>query len=152
MSNLSSSLAKLGAWKQSLRNKKAGLPLDSPYDTVRPVGPLVTQIKNFTIPYVVSGYAEPSKGTFGNCARNSLAAPSLTQWNFSIAKWFPISEWVKLQFRADGFNFLNHANFGNPASSLGAEYVSGTADSVNNDSHFGEGSQRQFQLNMKLVF
>ena len=37
MSNLSSSgLAKLSVWKQSLRNKKAGLPLDPPYDTVRP--------------------------------------------------------------------------------------------------------------------
>ena len=37
MSNLSSSsLAKLSVWKQSLRNKKAGLPLDPPYDTVHP--------------------------------------------------------------------------------------------------------------------
>jgi hypothetical protein len=122
------------------------------HDVPNCVGPLVTQLKNFKIPYVVSGYAEPNPGTFGNCARNSLPAPWLTQWDFSVAKWFPISERVKLQFRADGFNFLNHTNFGNPASSLGAEYVSGTADVVNNDSHFGEGAQRQFQLNMKLVF
>ncbi|HXZ33915.1 MAG TPA: carboxypeptidase regulatory-like domain-containing protein [Terriglobales bacterium] len=122
------------------------------HDVPNCVGPLVTQLKNFTIPYVVSGYAEPSPGTFGNCARNSLPAPWLTQWDFSVAKWFPIGERVKLQFRADGFNFLNHTNFGNPESSLGAEFVTGTADSVNNDSHFGEGSQRQFQLNMKLVF
>ncbi len=122
------------------------------HDVPNCVGPLVTQLKNFTMPYVVSGYAEPSAGTFGNCARNSLPAPWLTQWDFSVAKWFPIGERVKLQFRADGFNFLNHTNFGNPESSLGAEFVAGTADGVNNDSHFGAGAQRQFQLNMKLVF
>ena len=122
------------------------------HDVPNCVGPLVTQLKNFKIPYVVSGYAEPNPGTFGNCARNSLPAPWLTQWDFSVAKWFPISERVKLQFRADGFNFLNHANFGNPASVYGAEFVGGTADVVNNDSHFGEGAQREFQLNMKLIF
>lgn len=122
------------------------------HDVPNCVGPLVTQLKNFAIPYVVSGYAEPGPGTFGDCARNSLPAPWLTQWDFSLAKSFPIGERVKLQFRADGFNFLNHANFGNPESSLGAEFVAGTADGVNNDSHFGAGAARQFQLNLKLVF
>lgn len=116
------------------------------------VGPLVTQLKDFTKSYVVSGYAEPSAGTFGTCPRNSLPAPWLTQWDFSLAKWFPIGERVKLQFRADGFNFLNHPNFGNPQSVFTQEFVSGTADGVNNDSHFGGGAARQFQLNLKLVF
>ena len=116
------------------------------------VGPLVTQLTNFKNPYVVSGYADPSPGTFGSCSRNSLPAPWLTQWDFSLAKWFQLSERFKLQFRADGFNILNHPNFGNPASVYKSEFVGGTADVVNNDSHFGEGAQRQFQLNMKLVF
>jgi hypothetical protein len=57
-----------------------------------------------------------------------------------------------MEFRADAFNFLNHANFGNPSSVYGAEYVTGTADAVNNDSHFGMGAQREFQLNLKLIF
>ena len=122
------------------------------HDVPNCVGPLVTQLKDFTKPYVVSGYAEPSPGTFGTCPRNSLPAPWLTQWDFSLAKWFPIGERVKLQFRADGFNFLNHPNFGNPQSVFGAEFVSGTADGVNNDSHFGAGAARQFQLNLKLIF
>jgi len=122
------------------------------HDVPNCVGPLVTQLKNFALPYVVSGYAEPSPGTFGNCPRNSLPAPWLAQWDFSLAKWFPIGERVKLQFRADGFNFLNHPNFGNPQSVFGAEFVGGTADGVNNDSHFGAGAARQFQLNLKLVF
>ena len=122
------------------------------HDVPNCIGPLVTQLSNFKNPYVVSGYAEPSSGTFGSCSRNSLPAPWLTQWDFSLAKWFQISERFKLQFRADGFNILNHANFGNPASVFGAEFISGTADVVNNDSHFGAGAQRQFQLNMKLIF
>ena len=115
-------------------------------------GPIVMQYKNFTIPAVVSGYSEPNPGTYGNCARNSMPGPWLTEWDASFSKWFQITEKMKLQFRADGFNFLNHANFGDPASSLGAETVSGTADAVNNDSHFGGGAQRQFQFNLKLVF
>jgi hypothetical protein len=115
-------------------------------------GPIVTQYKNFAIPAVVSGYSEPASGTFGTCPRNSLPGPWLAQWDSSIAKRFPIGERFKLEFRADAFNFLNHTNFGNPSSVNGAEYVTGTADAVNNDSHFGMGAQREFQLNLKLIF
>ena len=115
-------------------------------------GPIVTQYKNFAIPAVVSGYSEPAFGTFGTCSRNSLPGPWLAQWDSSIAKRFPIGERFKMEFRMDAFNFLNHANFGNPSSVYGAEFVTGTADAVNNDSHFGMGAQREFQLNLKLIF
>jgi hypothetical protein len=115
-------------------------------------GPIVTQLKNFSIPYVVSGLSEPAIGTFGNCPRNSVPAPSLAEWDFSIGKYFPITERVKLEFRADAFNLLNHPIFGNPGPVFGAETITGTADNVNNDSHFGAGAQRQFQLNLKLSF
>jgi hypothetical protein len=81
-----------------------------------------------------------------------MPGPHLSQWDFSLAKYFPITERIKLQFRADSFNFLNHTNFGNPFLVFMGETVSGTADNVNNDSHFGAGAQRQFQLNLKLFF
>ena len=81
-----------------------------------------------------------------------MPGPWLAQWDASFSKWFQITEKMKLQFRADGFNFLNHPIFGDPGSTFGAETVAGTADGVNNDSHFGPGAARQFQLNLKLVF
>jgi Carboxypeptidase regulatory-like domain len=115
-------------------------------------GKLVTQLHNFNAPYVVSGLSEPAIGTFGTCSRNSVPAPSLGEWDFSLGKYFPINERFRLEFRADAFNFLNHPNFGNPGPVLGQEFITGTADNVNNDSHFGAGAQRQFQLNLKLLF
>ena len=122
------------------------------HDVPNCTGPVVTQFKNFSIPAVVSGLVEPAPGTFGNCSRNMLPGPHLSEWDFSLGKYFPITERFKLQFRIDSFNFLNHTNFGNPFLVFGAETVSGTADNVNNDSHFGAGAQRQFQLNLKLSF
>jgi hypothetical protein len=37
-----------------------------------------------------------------------------TQWDFAVHRDFPIHESVKLQFRAEMFNVLNHPNFGAP--------------------------------------
>ncbi len=116
------------------------------------VGPVVTQYKNFSIPAVVSGLTAPPIDSFGNCTRDMIPGPHLGQWDFSLGKYFPITERFKLQFRGDAYNLFNHPNFGNPFLVLGDEFVSGTADNVNNDSHFGAGAQRQFQLNLKLLF
>jgi hypothetical protein len=115
-------------------------------------GKIVTQLHDFTKPYVVSGVSEPAMGTFGTCSRNSIPAPGLGEWDFSLGKYFPINERFRLEFRADAFNFLNHPIFGNPGPVLKNEFITGTADNVNNDSHFGAGAQRQFQLNLKLLF
>jgi hypothetical protein len=37
----------------------------------------------------------------------------------SIQKYFPIREQVRLQFRLDMFNTLNHTNFYSPNTSIG---------------------------------
>ena len=44
---------------------------------------------------------------------------ALTQWDFAVHRDFPIHESVKLQFRAEMFNLLNHPNFGPPSGNLG---------------------------------
>jgi len=51
----------------------------------------------------------------GNVARNSLRAFGATQWDFAVHRDFPIRESLKLQFRAEMFNVLNHPNFGPPS-------------------------------------
>ena len=38
--------------------------------------------------------------------------------DFAVAKYFPITERVKLQFRGEFFNLLNHTNFNDPNSTL----------------------------------
>jgi hypothetical protein len=42
------------------------------------------------------------------------------QWDFAVHREFPIHESLKLQFRAELFNVLNHPNFGPPVGDLGS--------------------------------
>jgi hypothetical protein len=51
---------------------------------------------------------------FGDLGRNAFRAPNFEQWDQSIDKFFRISESIRLQFRAEFFDLLNHTNFGIP--------------------------------------
>jgi hypothetical protein len=100
-------------------------------------------------------------GTLGNIARGFLRGPGLSNWDFSLVKdtAMPfISEQARLQFRAEVFNILNHANFGMPVGSvfsgstkdLGSysEAPSATAGQITNTST----ASRQIQLALKFIF
>ena len=54
----------------------------------------------------------------GDLPRNALRGFGLTQWDFAVHREFPIHESLKLQFRAEMFNVLNHPNFGPPIGDL----------------------------------
>jgi len=56
----------------------------------------------------------------GTLPRNFLRGFGVAQWDFSVHRDFPIHESVRLQFRAEMFNLLNHPNFGPPNSGFGA--------------------------------
>jgi len=56
-------------------------------------------------------WGDPS--TIGNVGRNSLRGPAFFQWDMSGMKNFGLTEKLKMQFRADIFNILNHPNFAN---------------------------------------
>jgi len=56
----------------------------------------------------------PSQRTYGSYARNSLRGPHRTNLDISLAKLTSITERVNLEFRADVFNFFNHAEFRKP--------------------------------------
>jgi len=55
----------------------------------------------------------------GNLPRNALRGFGVAQWDFAVHREFPIHESLKLQFRAEMFNVLNHPNFGPPVGNLG---------------------------------
>jgi len=55
----------------------------------------------------------------GNVPRNFLRGFGAAQWDFAIHREFRIRESLKLQFRGELFNILNHPNFGPPNSALG---------------------------------
>jgi hypothetical protein len=56
-------------------------------------------------------FAPPPGSTGLESGVNWLNAPGLVNFDVSVQKQFAIKERLRLQFRIDAFNFLNHANF-----------------------------------------
>lgn len=54
----------------------------------------------------------------GTLGRNALRGFGAVQWDFAVHREFSIRESLKLQFRAELFNVLNHPNFGQPNAFL----------------------------------
>ncbi len=70
-------------------------------------------------PSDVQAVANPAVRTYGTQARNSLRAPSLYNLNLAVSKKTQLfSERSQLEFRADFFNLLNHAEFGIPNNNI----------------------------------
>ena len=58
------------------------------------------------------------EGTFGTSGRNILEGPGFANVDFSLFKNIPIRESVRLQFRSEFFNILNHVNFNRPNTNV----------------------------------
>ena len=72
-----------------------------------------------------AAFAVPAFGTLGNARRNSLIGPAWRNLDLSLGKTFQLPEKVRLEIRADATNALNHPNFGQPNSTVGAGATSG---------------------------
>jgi hypothetical protein len=99
--------------------------------TVSASSPLASQCTTFPgdpahgkpIPAAPAGRVYCSN-LLGNAGRNSIVGPPLTNLDFSMHKNIPvkkISESASVQFRAEFFNVLNHANFQVPLPFAGAK-------------------------------
>jgi len=55
----------------------------------------------------------------GDLPRNALRGFGAAQWDFAVHRDFRIHEAVRLQFRAEMFNVLNHPSFGQPNAQFG---------------------------------
>jgi len=94
-----------------------------------------------------------NSGFYGNLGRNTLIGPGLATWAFSAFKTTTLRERLALQFRAEIFNLLNHANFNTPnlitfTSSSTGTATSGTAGAITSTST----SSRQVQFALKLIW
>jgi len=76
-----------------------------------------------------AAFAVPAPGTWGNAARDLLRGPGFQQLDFTLSKRFAITESAHFELRADAYNILNHANFGNPPSVLGVGLPTGPGGS-----------------------
>lgn len=87
---------------------------------------------------------------FGNLGRNAVIGPGFSNIDFAIVKSTRIRERLTWQVRADGFDILNHANFGQPGGTVG---TASFGQITNTRWPTGDsGSSRQLQVAMKLIF
>ncbi|HTR36327.1 MAG TPA: TonB-dependent receptor [Bryobacteraceae bacterium] len=64
-----------------------------------------------------AAFAEAAPSTLGNLGRNAFTGPGFYSVDVSLARAFALpwlGESGRLKIRADAYNFLNHANLGNP--------------------------------------
>ncbi len=64
--------------------------------------------------FTTSSFTTPAPNTFGNVGRNTLVGPGTFNVDFSAHRVFSLSERLKLQYRAEFFNFFNHPLLNNP--------------------------------------
>jgi Carboxypeptidase regulatory-like domain/TonB dependent receptor-like, beta-barrel len=102
----------------------------------------------------------------GNVSRNARRALGLTQWDFTLHRDIPIHEQVKLQFRAELFNLLNHPNFGpfnnqflngnvyfGQSTQMFNQYLGGgTSGTGAQNPLYTPGGPRSGELALKLIF
>ncbi|HTZ84420.1 MAG TPA: hypothetical protein VMB66_14570, partial [Candidatus Acidoferrales bacterium] len=111
----------------------------------------------------------------GDFSRNTLRGFGAAQWDFALHREFPLHESVRLQFRAELFNVVNHPNFGQPVNNLGANpptpasgfglansmlgtFLSGSGSGINGvgagafDPLYQIGGPRSIQVALRLSF
>ena len=67
-------------------------------------------------------FTSPSPFTFGDAPRyiSNLRSPGYVNQDLTLAKWFSLTEKLRLQFGDQIFNAFNHPNFGIPSSGVGS--------------------------------
>ena len=96
-----------------------------------------------------NAFVLPPTGTFGNLSRGALRGPALYNVDMSLFKRVTLRERLNLQFRAEFFNVLNHANFDTPNPILfNGTTPSSSAGVITETSN----RERQIQFALKLLF
>ena len=92
-------------------------------------------------------WRRPQRGVFGSVGKNRLVGPGLSLWDMSFFKNFNVTERVKVQFRAESFNFANHINLNNPSTCVDCPGSAGKITSM-----LGSATPRQWQFALRLEY
>ena len=101
-------------------------------------------------------FSFPAPATrMGNASRNSLIGPGLSNFDLSLFKNNQIkriSETFNIQFRAEFFNVLNHANFLSPVANNALFSANGAAVTTAGLITATSTSSRQLQFALKIAW
>lgn len=109
-------------------------------------GAPIDQNTNGIVNTYFAGYTfstPPATNPFGNLGRNAFRGPDFWQLDTGIDKSFRIHEEMRIQFRSEFFNILNHTNFSPPTATTTSSAF-GTIRSTY--------APRQIQFALKLLF
>jgi hypothetical protein len=81
--------------------------------------------------------------TFGNAARFPFHGPGLENWDTALMRNFVLREGLKLQFRGEFFNTLNHTNFDAPNGAINTKAFGSVASAE---------APRTIELVLRLFF
>jgi hypothetical protein len=97
-----------------------------------------------------AAFQPPQTGYVGNVGRDSLVGPGLAELDTSLLKDTLVKENVRVQFRAEFFNVLNHTNFATPNAIVytSATQLSPTAGVITATNT----TSRQIQFGLKVLF
>ncbi|MEP7270216.1 MAG: carboxypeptidase regulatory-like domain-containing protein [Acidobacteriota bacterium] len=134
---------------------------------VRNTGSTVTALLNTagkTVGYLANNpnaeYIQAGRGAVATSGRNTLSLPGINNIDFSLFKNFAIREEMKLQFRVDFFNALNHGQYipGSPNAVIPIA-TTGVSDvntvgrtSFNRPDEVFSSNPRVIQLALKFTF
>jgi hypothetical protein len=108
-----------------------------------------------------NAFSAPAYGTVGNAGRDSLTGPGYSDWDVSLLKSTQLTARTRLQFRAEFFNLLNHANLSLPNEVVYSNGpTQGTTANQTTAAALGTpgvitataNTSRQIQLALKLLF
>jgi hypothetical protein len=91
-----------------------------------------------------SAFVRNQPGRYGNAGRSTIPGPGSLDWDLSFQKTIPLRERHRIEFRADFFNILNHANLGAPATTFNTTQSFGRITST--------GGARVTQLALRYEF
>jgi hypothetical protein len=107
-------------------------------------------------------FAPVTEARFGNAHYNSMRGPGVFNWDLGIFRTFPINERVKVEFRAEAFNFTNTPHFANPGNNVSnlqrnsagvITNLNGFSDITNVINLGRDGiDERQFRFGLRLSF
>lgn len=96
-----------------------------------------------------AAFAVPAPGTFGDAPRDLARGPGAWQIDMGIGKQIPLTERVRLEFRAEFFNVFNHPQYGLPQATFGVPGFGSITSTVNTTtpvSPVGSGTPREMQF------
>jgi len=121
-----------------------GTPYNRPNQTCNPASGSQSLAQFFNL----SCFSQPAAGELGNASRTPLSGPDFVNTDFSVIKHFPVTERLRIEFRAELFNLFNHAQFALPGPGSVSDISVPGAASISST----VGTPRVIQFGLKAAF